>query len=237
VIWVRSLIFQLAFYGFTTFVAITMLPTLIMPRRACMWMIRTWGQSVTLLLRLICGVRVEVRGRQHLPTGAALIAAKHQCMFDIFGVFAFLPDGFFVMRKEFMRIPLFGWYAAKAGMVVIDREGQAKALRQMVADAHERMKEARQLVIFPEGHRGEPGVAGDYRPGVAALYRDLGIACTPLALNTGAHWPAHGILRRPGVIVFEFLEPIPAGLKRAEFMRTLQDRLETASNALLAEGI
>ena len=107
----------------------------------------------------------------------------------------------------------------------------------MTADAQDRLKRARQVVIFPEGTRGEPGVASEYKPGVAALYRELGMPCTPLALNAGVHWPAHGFLRTPGTIVFEFLEPIPAGLKRAEFMRTLEDRIETASNALIAEGL
>ncbi len=186
---------------------------------------------------MICGVRVEIRGRQYLPTGAALIAAKHQCMFDIFGAFAFLPDSCFVARDTLLRIPFFGWYMTKSGVITVDRGGHAKALKAMVAAAHERLKDDRQIVIFPEGTRGEPGVTGVYKPGVAALYRELGMVCIPMALNTGVHWPAHGFLRRPGVIVFEFLEPIPAGLKRAEFMRTLQDRIETGSNALLAEGL
>jgi 1-acyl-sn-glycerol-3-phosphate acyltransferase len=191
----------------------------------------------TWLLRVICDIKVEVRGLEHLPAGAALIAPKHQCMFDIFGAFAFLPDSCFVSRKEFMKIPFFGWYIWKSQMIVVDREGQAAALRKLVVDSRDRLAHDRQIVIFPEGHRGEPGVAGDYKPGVAALYRELGVPCIPLALNTGVHWPAHGFLRHPGTIVFQFLEPIPAGLKRADFMRQLQDRLETASNALLAEGL
>ena len=122
-------------------------------------------------------------------------------------------------------------------MIVVDREGQAAALRKLVADSRERLSEARQLLIFPEGHRMEPGEAPDYKPGVAALYRDLGLPCVPVATNSGAHWPAHGVIRRPGVIVFEFLEPIPAGLKRATFMSDLQNRIETASNALLEAGL
>jgi 1-acyl-sn-glycerol-3-phosphate acyltransferase len=95
------------------------------------------------------------------------------------------------------------------------------------------MAEDRQLVIFPEGTRMPPGETGKYQPGVAALYRELNLPCTPVATNSGAHWPAHGFIRRPGVIVVEFLEPIPAGLNRALFMRTLEDRIEPASAALL----
>ena len=105
-IWLRSLLFVAVFYLWTAIVAIAMLPTLVLPRAACAWALRVWGASVTCLLRVICGVRVEVRGRQHLPTGAALIAPKHQCMFDIFGAFAFLPDTCFVLRKELMLHPL-----------------------------------------------------------------------------------------------------------------------------------
>ena len=103
----------------------------------------------------------------------------------------------------------------------------------MVREAKALFAKGRQVVIFPEGHRGEPGVAGDYKPGVAALYRELDVPVIPVATNSGVHWPAHGFLRRPGVIVFEYLEPIPPGLKRAEFMRVLEERIETASNALL----
>ena len=236
-IWLRSLVFVAVFYIWSAFVAIGMTPVMLMPRGASVWVMRYWGASVTWLLRVICGIKVEVRGRQYIPTGAALIASKHQCMFDIFGAFPLLIDSCFISRKEFIRIPFFGFFIWKSGQILVDREGGSKALKKMTADAQDRLKNARQVVIFPEGTRGEPGVAGDYKPGVAALYRELGMPCTPLALNAGVHWPAHGFLRTPGTIVFEFLEPIPAGLKRAEFMRTLKDRIETASNALITEGL
>ena len=103
----------------------------------------------------------------------------------------------------------------------------------MVRDAKARLAEPRQLVIFPEGTRGPPGVKGDYKPGIAALYRELNLPVHPVATNSGAHWPKHGFMRKPGVIVFEYLEPIPPGLKRAEFMRLLEERIETASMKLL----
>ena len=230
---IRSLAFVALFYLWSAALAILMLPLLLLPRRWMLGAFRFWALGVIWMLGLVCGIRVELRGREHLPKGRALIAAKHQCMFDVFAQFIWLRDSCFVMRKELMRIPFFGWYAAKAGMIVVDREGGSTALRKLVRDARDRLADSRELVIFPEGHRGEPGVAGDYQPGVAGLYRDLGLPACPVATNSGVHWPAHGFLRRPGVIVFEFLEPIPAGMKRAEFMRTLEDRIEAASNALL----
>ena len=96
-------------------------------------------------------------------------------------------------------------------------------------EATDRFAKHRQVVIFPEGTRTEPGAPGDYKPGIAALYREIDVPVHPVATNSGVHWPAHGFLRKPGTIVFEYLEPIPPGLKRAEFMRILKDRIETAS--------
>jgi 1-acyl-sn-glycerol-3-phosphate acyltransferase len=235
VIFARSLAFIGAFYLWSAAAAIAMIPLLVAPRR---WMLRAtsfWARGVTGLLRWICGVRVEVRGRQHLPAGAALIAAKHQCMFDTMGPLAVFTDACYVMKKELLRIPFYGWYCWKAGMIAIDREGGAKALRKLRSDAAARLKQDRQLVVFPEGTRTAPGAAGDYKPGVAALYRDLGLPCIPMATNSGMHWPAHGYIRRPGVIVYEFLEPIAAGLQRREFTAVLEARLEAASQALLGE--
>ena len=234
---VRSLTFTVAYYLYSTLVALLMIPMFLAPRA---WVTRvlTWyGAGTTLLLRVICGIRVEVRGRENLPKGAALIAAKHQCVFDIFGSFAFLPDACFVAKKELMVIPFLGWYAIKGGMIVVDRDGHATALRKLVADARDRFKDARQLVIFAEGTRKAPGAEPDYKPGIAALYRDLNMPVIPMALNTGVHWPAHGVMRYPGTIVFEFLPAIPPGLKRGEFMREMETRIETASNALIAEGL
>ncbi len=234
----RSLAFNVVFYLWTLIAAIATLPLLLGRYRSAQWTLNTWARVVTWLLRVVGGVTVEVRGSEHIPAGAALVAPKHQCMFDIFGTMAVLPAPCYVLRKELMRIPVFGWWAWKGRMVVIDREGGAKALKKMLADARARLAEApRQIVIFPEGTRGKPGKAGDYQPGVAALGRYLDMPCVPVALNSGAHWQKGGLALKPGTIVFEFLEPLPAGLKRAEFMRELEDRLEAASNALLAEGV
>jgi 1-acyl-sn-glycerol-3-phosphate acyltransferase len=189
------------------------------------------------MLRVLCGVRVEMRGLEHRPTGAALIAAKHQGMLDVIAPFTYLDDPCFVLKKELIGLPFFGWYAARMNMIPVDRSAQAKALKQMVADMRDRLREERQIVIFPEGTRTELDVEADYKPGVAALYRDLGdTACSLVATNSGVTWPAHGFMRKPGVAVFEFLEPIPAGLKRGQFMQDLQARLETASRALVAEA-
>jgi 1-acyl-sn-glycerol-3-phosphate acyltransferase len=231
----RSLMFVAAFYLWSAMAALAMLPLLVAPRR---WMVKAmvfWALVVIALVRAICGVRLEFRGREHLPSGPALIGAKHQCMFDTMAPFTVFADAAYVMKRELMNIPFYGWYCRKAGMIVVDREAHAKALRKLIADARGRIEAKRQVVIFPEGHRTAPGTHDDYKPGVAALYRDLGLPCTPMATNSGLHWPAHGFIRRPGLIVYQFLEPIPAGLRRREFMQLLEARLEGASSLLLAE--
>jgi 1-acyl-sn-glycerol-3-phosphate acyltransferase len=230
---VRSLIYVLLFYLWTALIAIVCTPILLGPTRWTLAMFDLWSRVVVGML-VVCGVRVEVRGREHMPRGPALIAPKHQCMLDVFAQFGVLPSSCFVMKKELMWIPWFGWYALKVKSIIVDREAGASALRKLVREATAVFADNRQVVIFPEGHRMEPGAAPDYKPGIAALYREIDVPVHPVATNSGVHWPAHGFIRHPGTIVFEYLEPIPPGLKRAEFMRTLQERIETASDRLLS---
>jgi 1-acyl-sn-glycerol-3-phosphate acyltransferase len=229
----RSLLFAFLFYLWWTIFALAALPFLLTPRRVMMIPMRLQAHVVAALLRLVCGVRLKFRGLEHLPAGPVLIGAKHQCMFDTVAPLMVLPDAAYVMRDSLLKIPFYGWYSVKAGMIPIDREGHASALRRMLAAAKAAIAARRQVVIFPEGTRLPPGVTGTYKPGVAALYRALDVACVPLATNSGAHWPPHGLIRRPGLIVYEFLEPIPPGLDRREFMRLLEERVEAGSKALI----
>lgn len=232
----RSLLFAAWLYGLTVLIALVCLPILLGPRSWSLFVIRTWSRYVLFGLRVICGLKVEVRGMQYRPTGQALIAAKHQGMLDTVAPFDFLPNPAYVLKKELMGLPFYGWFAGRAGMIPVDREAHSKALKQLVADSSRRLADGRQIVIFPEGTRKLPGETGDYKPGIAALYRELDIPCIPMATNSGLYWPAKGLDWKPGAAVFELLEPIPSGLKRAEFMRQLEDRIETATARLVAEG-
>jgi 1-acyl-sn-glycerol-3-phosphate acyltransferase len=229
----RSLVFTAILYVLMAAAGLGCSPLLLGPVRLALRMVRLWAAWERAAFSAICGVEVEVRGLQHRPHGPALIAAKHQGMFDVIAPFTFLDEPCFVMKKELKVLPFLGWFAWKTRMIPVDRSAGASALKSMVTQARARLAEGRQLIIFPEGTRIEPGAQGDYKPGVAALYRDLGLPCHLIATNSGVCWPPHGFIRRPGKVVFEFLEPIPAGLKRAEFMAELEKRIETASRALL----
>lgn len=235
--YLRALVFTAVFYLWSGATAILCTPILLGPRSWTMFMLRYWSRGVIFLLRWVGGVKTEFRGLENIPKGAALIGAKHQCMYDTFAPWSVIPDAAYVLRKELLMIPWFGWYAQKAGCIVVDREGQAAALKALVREAKTRVADNRQVVIFPEGHRHAPGDPGDYKPGVAAIYAMADVACTPLATNSGVHWPKPGKARPTGTIVFEFLPVIPAGLKRAEFMQRLEESVETASNRYLAEGL
>jgi 1-acyl-sn-glycerol-3-phosphate acyltransferase len=232
----RALAFTAWTYVLGTVMGVFGLPLLLGSRRTALGAIRLWARLVSWGLVRIVGARVEVRGLENLPPGPCLIAAKHQGMFDTVQPFAVLTDPAFVLKRELMRIPVYGWFAGKAGMIPIDREGGAKTLRAMVQSARGALDEGRQIVIFPEGTRKAPGDAPNYQPGVAGLYRELGAPCVPLATNSGRAWPAHGFIRYPSLVVFEFLPPIQAGLKRATFMAILEDRIEAATARLLGEA-
>jgi 1-acyl-sn-glycerol-3-phosphate acyltransferase len=221
-------------FGVTALLMVLYLPLLILPRPAMRGGLKLWAVLMVFGLRWIGGVRLEVRGAERLPTGSYLIAAKHQSWFDIVSPFLFAGDGLFVMKKELGKIPLFGWLSRKAGMIEVDREAHAKALRDMITQAKRLMAQPRQLLIFPEGTRHPPGAQTSYKPGVAALYRELDLPCVPVATNSGVCLDPHGVAKRPGVVVVQILEPIPPGLKRGEFMRLLQERIDSASNALLS---
>lgn len=231
----RSVLYSVWLYGGIVLFALLGLPWMLASRRAHRIVPRSWAKTQLFGLRMICGVRIEHRNLHLAPKGgAALIAPKHQGMLDIIVPFVVLDDPCFVLKRELINQPFFGWHVRKTDMIPIDRSAAASALKKMVVAARERIGQGRQLVIFPEGTRTEPGAATEYKPGVAALYRDLELPCIPVATNSGAHWPPQGFIRRPGTVVFEWLEPIPAGLKRADFMATLESRIETASTALLA---
>ncbi|MEJ0027928.1 MAG: lysophospholipid acyltransferase family protein [Rhizomicrobium sp.] len=231
----RSTIFIVWFSLVTAVMAVAFLPALVLPRKITAWMARRWVAVNFWGLRVFAGLRFEVRGT--LPPNGVVIALKHMSMWETMAIYLLLDDPAIVLKKSLQYVPFYGWYIAKARMIAIDREGKANALRKMAAAARAELKAGRSIAIFPEGTRVKPGAPPDYKPGVAALYGQLGVPCVPVALNSGLFWTGPvGFLKKKGTIVVEFLPAIPAGLKRREFMDRLEGAIETATNALIAEG-
>ena len=235
--WLRALAFNIAFFGVTAVLGVAALPLLLAPRRTVMRFGRFWAQCVLALLKAIVGLDGEIRGIEHLPPGGCLIAMKHQSAWDALILPVVLGDPAVVIKRELLWLPFYGWYAARAGSITIDRRGAAGALRRMVAAARQAVAAARPIVIFPEGTRTAPGQRLTYQPGVAALYQALAVPLVPAAVNSGLYWGRRSFVKRPGRILLEFLPPIPPGLPRREVMQELESRIETATAALEREAM
>jgi 1-acyl-sn-glycerol-3-phosphate acyltransferase len=236
-VFLRSLAFNLVFWIWTVAIHVPGL-VLLIPGTPRLWIIaagRVWIRGVMVLLRVAAGIDYEIRGRENLPDGACLIAAKHQSAWDTLIFNLILEDPSFVLKRELLFVPFFGWYLKRYGIVAIDRAGGSKALRRMVAESQRITTGGRKLIIFPEGTRVAPGDSKPYHPGVAALYRDLQLPVVPVALTSGRHWGRRSFRKIPGTIRLEFLPPIPPGMDRKAFMRRLGDDLEGASERLRAE--
>lgn len=232
----RSIVFQACFLLWSTLVALYALIPLSLNNRPHLFGIGgVWSDGINLLLRAICNIHVRIEGTEHIPAGPAMIAAKHQSLWDTAIVLRLFRGPAIVMKQELLNIPIYGALCRAQGMIAVDRAGGAKALKAMLKDARAAADDGRKLLIFPQGTRTLPGEHVPYQPGVAALYRDLKLPVVPVALNSGFFWPKRGILRRPGTIVLRFLPPIPAGLDRETFMAELETRIESANAALEAE--
>jgi len=231
---VRSILFNVLFYLNLIVHLIVALPTLLLPYPALRVFIRSYALTSLWLLRVVCGTKVEWRGVEKLPKTACIVACKHQSAWETFGLYGVLDDPVYVLKRELMWIPLFGWYTWKAGLIPVDRSAGMAALARMTARAQKTLARGRQIVIFPEGTRRAPGAEPSYKSGIAHLYGRAGVVCVPLALNSGLYWPRRSLLRLPGTIVVEVLDPIPPGLDNRTFAARLQTAIETATARLIA---
>ncbi|MGE0700587.1 MAG: lysophospholipid acyltransferase family protein [Hyphomicrobiaceae bacterium] len=232
----RAALFNIAFYAVTALMMLFGIWLLAGPRSWAMQGLRMHALVCLWLLRVICGIRMEVRGREHIPAGACLIVAKHQSAWDTFALIPLFRDPAIVLKAELARIPLYGWFCVKFEHILVRRERAAAALKTMIGDAKAKVAEGREVLIFAEGTRREPGAEPDYKPGYIALYDALGVPLVPLALNSGLFWPRNSMSRYPGTIVVEILEPIPPGLPRGQIRVKVQDAIEAASARLVAEA-
>lgn len=232
----RSLAFNVLFYASLIVHMLVALPVLLMPHRVHLRFIRSYARISLWLLRVVCGTRVEWRGLERLPQGACIVACKHQSAWETFALYAVLDDPTYILKRELMWIPLFGWHMRKAELIPIDRSAGLAALSRMTARAKKQLERSRQVVIFPEGTRRLPGAEPSYKPGVAHLYARAGAACVPVALTSGLFWPRRSLMRLPGTVLVEVLNPIAPGLDTRTFLNRLQNVIEEATARLIQEA-
>lgn len=225
---VRAYAFKVLLVLWTALVGGSTLPALLLPRAASFAIQRWWGRGVIALLAWLFGIRHRIVGAERIPAGPVILAAKHQSAWDTVILVVSDPPPAFIIKQELARIPIYGWFCLKSGMIPVDRDGGAKALKAMRAKALKRAAEGRNIVIFPEGTRVTPGQRLEYQAGVVSLYKALQAPVVPVALNSGYFWPKAGLTGRRGVITLEYLEPIPPGLDKKQFLATLEERIESA---------
>ncbi|MBB4303579.1 1-acyl-sn-glycerol-3-phosphate acyltransferase [Rhodobium orientis] len=232
----RSLLFNIAFYAFISVALLLILPVFVLPRRWGWNAVRFWGIANLWMLRHIAGVKVDIRGREHIKPGGYLVASKHQSAWETFALVPLFADPTFILKRELMHIPFFGWYAARFRMLPIDRGRGSAVLPALTERTKKAVAEGRQVIIFPEGTRRPAGAEPAYKFGVAHLYANVGCECLPIALNSGLYWPRRTFLRYPGTIIVDILPPIPPGLSTSTFHRTLKAEIEAASARLIEEA-
>ena len=233
----RALLFNLFLWVWTAVFSLAVLPAFPFLSPAGMRAVaRRWERGIAAALRLLVGLTYEVRGRDRLPSGPAIIASKHQSAWETLMFHVLVPELAVGLKEELTRVPVFGWYLMRAGNIRIDRGAAARALRSLLEGARRATAQGLSVLIFPEGTRRAPGDPPDYKPGVAALYNALDLPVVPVALNSGLFWRRRGFVKHPGRIVLEFLEPIPPGLDRRAFMRRLERSIEPATARLVEEA-
>jgi 1-acyl-sn-glycerol-3-phosphate acyltransferase len=197
--------------------------------------IKVWAKAMLFCLKIIAGVTFRIEGPENMPKDSgALVAVNHQSMWETVALYALLPKPVMILKKELMRIPIYGWWAGRAENIPIDRKGGARALKAMRNAARNAIANGAQVVVFPEGTRIKPGVIAPYHPGAAGIYTAAGAPCYPAAHDSGRFWRYPGVLKTPGEITLKFLPPIAPGLDRKEFLRELKERIDGARPDLAA---
>jgi 1-acyl-sn-glycerol-3-phosphate acyltransferase len=232
-IFLRSLVYNVLFYALLVFWILVAMPTFLMPPRAFMAVAKAWARSSIWLMRLICNTKVDYRGVEKIPPGPLIVASKHQSMWETFALMPLFDAPLFIYKRELGWIPFFGWYLMKSKMIGVDRSGGMRALMEMARRAPEEIRSGRQLIIFPEGTRRPVDAPPDYMTGVGQIYANSGVPCLPVALNSGLFWPRRTFMRYPGTLVVEFLDPLPPGLTRKDFIAQIRTSIEAATDRLV----
>lgn len=235
-IYLRSLIFNVLFY--TTLALGCILASIVglFSRKATIPMWNFFLMPLCCSYLRICGISIEIRGKENIKQEGVIYAVKHQSAIETYCLSSYITKATFILKKELTYIPIFGWAQAFYGMIAVDRSAGGATLKRLLKEAKERIKNGRPIIIFPEGTRTKPGLTTEYKPGLVFLYQNLNVPVIPVALNTGLFWEKNSFLRRPGKIIIEFMEPMPLGMEKKDFMRSLQGRIEAKCAELNAES-
>ncbi|MFN7709451.1 MAG: lysophospholipid acyltransferase family protein [Holosporales bacterium] len=231
ILFLRSLAFNLAFFCFTTIAScFAALFALLGGFKGALFIARWWGFGTMALLRIIVGLRYEIKGEEHLKSldHPVIIACKHQSTWETAIAPALFNNISIILKRELTWIPIFGWALSAAKPITLDRGKGRQVIPGMLARAQQRIAEGLDIFIFPEGTRARFGAEPHYKNGIVALYEHLNRPVLPIAHNAGYFWPRRGFIKRPGVIQLTFLPPIPQGLSGADFKTKLVDVIETA---------
>lgn len=222
-IFLRSALFNVVFFAVSFVLSLSATVMRFVVPRHVFAVAVLWARSLVVAVRIICGIRLDVRGLENIPPGAALVASRHQSAFDTFVWLTLLPRCCYVFKDDLLRIPLFGPLIAATGMIAVDRSAGGAAIRALLRQADRAIRERRQIVIFPEGTRGQPGRLGLLQPGIAALASHTGLPVIPVSTDSGQFWGRRAFRKRKGTIRIVIGRPIPAKTERKELMRALED--------------
>ena len=223
----RSLLFNLFFYTGIVVVFIIALPALILPPKITLIFGKFLGHYVVFIVRIFLNTKVEFKGIEKIPkTEKYFVACAHQSMFETFALQSILDYPVFILKKELLKIPLFGLYLKKIKSIEIVRDTTTKDNLNFFNKVANIIKnEKRPLLIFPQGTRVKVDDKVPFKKGAGRIYEALNISCVPVALNSGKVWPKHGVIKHPGKITVSFLKPIEPGLNRDEFIRNLEVKI------------
>lgn len=234
---VRSFCFDVFFYIFSIIILVSLfLPSMLLSRNFCVFSYKIWARIVLFVLKAIVGLDYKIIGKEKLEkslkNGPVILACKHQSAWETI-IFSILVKRFvIVLKKQLLYVPIFGNYLLKLNSIVIDRSNGIKSLKSLLKQGKKAISENFSILIFPEGRRGAYGENGKYQSGISILYQELKVPVVPIALNSGKFWARRSNFKKPGCITLEFLDAIPAGLPKGEFMQLLQERIETACKKL-----
>lgn len=218
----RSYIFLTFLFVVTLVAAFFLSPSLLISEKAARACITLWAKTILGALQLICGISYTIEGAENMIDGGAIVAANHQSMWETIALYLLLPRPVMVFKKELARNPVYRMWAKYAG-IAVDRDAGVKAIQALTKAAEMHIKHGRQVILFPEGTRVTPGERQPFQPGVAAIYKKIGVRCLPIAHNSGCHWQHPGPLKVPGKITVKILPEIAPGMKRKEFTQKLEN--------------